>query len=244
MKGMLILIKVLLVEDEISTRKLLNIIVNWEEFHMYICGEASNGREALFKIEKDHPDLVVTDIRMPILDGIALAKEIQKRYPDIKVMIITAYDDFSYAQDALRIGVVDFILKPLKRQEVKEALIRVGMQFHTDPEGKEDVIKCVQEYLHEHFAESTLSLAAVAEKFYLNSSYLSRIFKERTGTTLVEYLNKIRIHHACRYLDAGGWKIYEIAEKVGIPNADYFGRCFRKIMGISAKEYCNGKKSE
>ena len=229
------MIKVLLVEDEISTRKLLKIIVKWEEFHMDICAEASNGRDALIKIKKEKPDLVVTDIKMPIMDGITLAKEIQRQYPTIKVIIITAFDEFSYAQDALRAGAVDFILKPLKRQEVKEALKRVGMQFHIKVEEKRDIIEAVQEYLKEHFAESQLSLNSVAEKFYLNPSYLSRIFKERTGRTLTEYLNQIRIFHACNYLEAGGWKIYEIAEKVGIPNADYFGRCFRKIIGVSTK---------
>ena len=98
------MMKVLLVEDEVGTRNLLRIIVNWEEFHMKIIGEAQNGREALFRIQEEIPDLVVTDIKMPIMDGISLAEEIMKKYPQVKVIIVTAYDDFKYAQKALRPG--------------------------------------------------------------------------------------------------------------------------------------------
>ena len=111
------MIKVLIVEDEAGARNLLKIIVNWEEFHMKIMGEASNGREALFCMEKELPDLVVTDIRMPVMDGIELAEEIMKKYPSVKVIIITAYDEFKYAQQAIRAGAAGFILKPMKRQE-------------------------------------------------------------------------------------------------------------------------------
>lgn len=238
------MIKVMLVEDEVGTRNLLRIIVNWEEFHMKIVGEAQNGREALFRMQEEMPDLVVTDIKMPIMDGIALAEEIMEKYPAVKVIIVTAYDDFKYAQKALRAGAVDFILKPLKRQEVKDALLRVGRQIETVEEGAKDVIDQIRDYMEENYAQSSLSLSKVAEKYYLNSSYLSRTFRKKTGVPFVEYLNKIRIKHACDYLKSGNWKVYEIAEMVGIPNPDYFGRCFRKYMGISVNDYKKSKICE
>lgn len=235
------MMKVLLVEDEVGTRNLLRIIVNWEEFHMKIIGEAQNGREALFRIQEEIPDLVVTDIKMPIMDGIALAEEIMKKYPQVKVIIVTAYDDFKYAQKALRAGAVDFILKPLKRQEVKEALARVGRQIETVEEGTKEVMEQIRDYLEENYAQSSLSLSTTAERFYLNPSYLSRTFRKKTGIPFVEYLNKVRIEHACDYLKSGNWKVYEIAEKVGIPNPDYFSRCFRKYMGMSVNDYKKSK---
>ena len=244
MKEMRDMIKVMLVEDEVGTRNLLRIIVNWEEFHMKIVGEAQNGREALFRMQEEMPDLVVTDIKMPIMDGIALAEEIMEKYPAVKVIIVTAYDDFKYAQKALRAGAVDFILKPLKRQEVKDALLRVGRQIETVEEGARDVIDQIRDYMEENYAQSSLSLSKVAYKYYLNSIYLSRKFIKKTGVPFVEYLNNIRIKHACDYLKSGNWKVYEIAEKVGIPNPDYFGRCFRKYMGISVNDYKKSKICE
>lgn len=238
------MIKVLIVEDEIGTRNLLKIIVDWEEYHMKIIGEASNGREALFSIEKEIPDLVVTDIKMPVMDGITLAEQIMMRFPLIKVIIITAYDDFQYAQRALRAGAVDFICKPLKRQEVKAALLRVGKQVEKADESVADVMEQIRNYLEEHYMESDLSLSEVAEIFYLNPSYLSRAFRKKNGVTLVEYLNNIRLEHACNYLQTDGLKVYQIAERVGIPNPDYFGRCFRKYTGMTANEYRKSKNSE
>ncbi len=234
MEGM---IKVLIVEDEIGTRNLLKIIVKWEELHMKIIGEASNGREALFHMEKELPDLVVTDIKMPVMSGIELAEEIMKKYPSVKVIIITAYDEFKYAQQAIRAGAADFILKPMKRQEVREALLKVSGQIEKEEESSPDVMEQVRNYLEKHFAESELSLSAVAEIFFLNPSYLSRAFRKRHGMTLVECLNKIRLEKACDYLRSGDFKAYEVAEKVGIPNPDYFGRCFRKYTGMSVNDY-------
>jgi YesN/AraC family two-component response regulator len=237
----------MLVEDEISTLNLLKIIVDWEIFHMKIAGTASNGREALFQIPEVKPDLIITDIKMPIMDGIELAEEIKKLYPQIKVMIVTAYEDIKLAQRALRSGVIDFILKPLKRQEIKDALTRVEELFIKSELQKEqetqDLMERVKVFLEENYFRKELSLPLIAEQFYINSSYLSRAFSKRYGITLVECLNQIRVEHACHYLEEGNWKIYQVAERVGIPNPDYFSKCFKKVMGISVKEYKSGKNS-
>ena len=225
------MIKVLIVEDEIGTRNLLKIIVKWEELHMKIIGEASNGREALFHMEKELPDLVVTDIKMPVMSGIELAEEIMKKYPSVKVIIITAYDEFKYAQQAIRAGAADFILKPMKRQEVKEALLKVSGQIEKAEESSPDVMEQVRNYLEEHFAEGELSLSAVAEIFFLNPSYLSRAFRKRHGMTLVECLNKIRLEKACDYLKSGDFKAYEVAEKIQAAVAN----AIESMTGFSVK---------
>ena len=125
----------------------------------------------------------------------------------------------------------------MKRQEVREALLKVSGQIEKAEESSPDVMEQVRNYLEEHFAESELSLSAVAEIFFLNPSYLSRAFRKRHGMTLVECLNKIRLEKACDYLRSGDFKAYEVAEKVGIPNPDYFGRCFRKYTGMSVNDY-------
>lgn len=231
------MIKVLLVEDETGTRNLMKIIVNWAEFHMKIIGEASNGLQALLMIKDELPDLVITDIKMPIMDGLSLAEELKKQYPQIRVVIVTAYDEFQYAQKALRAGVVDFILKPLKRQEIREVLLRAGKLFDDVGEENGDVIGQIQNYLEENYADCGLSLNAVAKAYYLNPSYLSRTFKKKTGETLVEYLNRVRLEHACELIKTGDWKVYQLAEQVGIPNADYFSRCFKKYTGMTVNEY-------
>lgn len=208
---------------------------------MKIVGCASNGQAALFMIPEAKPDIVITDIKMPIMDGLKLSEEIRNQYPNIKVMLVTAYDDIRFAQEAMRAGAVDFILKPLKRQEMREALVRIGNKVEKIENS--ETIEQIKDYLEKHYTDSTVSLTSVAEVFFLNPSYLSRIFKQKTGITFIDYLNEVRIQHACDYLLRSDLKIFEIAEKVGIPNPDYFGKCFRKKMGVSIKEYRKGKKS-
>ena len=241
------MIRVLLVEDEISTLNLLKIIVDWEEFQMKIVGTASNGREALFRIQETKPDLIITDIKMPIMDGLSLAEEVYRSEPQIKVIIVTAYEDIRLAQRALRSGVVDFILKPLKRHEIKEALTRAEKLLIAADTEKEtdakDLMEQIRAFLDQNYFRKELSLPMIAEKYYINSSYLSRTFSKRYGITLIEYLNKIRIEHACHYLEDGSWKIYQIAEMVGIPNSDYFAKCFKKVKGISLKDYKKSKNN-
>lgn len=114
--------KVILVDDEALTRDAISKNVPWEETGFELVGTAENGQEALKLIEESQPDLVLTDIFMPVMDGLALSAHIQKHCPDIKVVIISGYDDFEYAQKAIKYEVVDYIIKPITSYELVEEL--------------------------------------------------------------------------------------------------------------------------
>jgi two-component system response regulator YesN len=233
--------KILLVEDEEGTRKLLRIIINWETYHMKIVAEASNGRQALNMIDEVDPDILITDIRMPIMDGIQLAREVREKYPQIKVVMITAYNEFSYIQEALRIGAVDFILKPLKREELCEAMERISQNFeHQD---NIPLVERIKQYLEENYRNSELSIRNVADVYFINESYLSRIFKDSTGSAPLKYLNEIRMKKACELLTCTDKKVYQIAEETGFSNPDYFSKAFHKIMGVTVNEFLKSQKS-
>lgn len=116
------LYKVVLVDDEEEIRKGIIRRIKWEELDFTIVGEAENGIEALEIIEKMTPDLVITDIKMPFKDGIQLAEEIRYRFPTIKVIILSGFDDFEYARDALTLGVMRYILKPINAIEMNTLL--------------------------------------------------------------------------------------------------------------------------
>jgi two-component system, response regulator YesN len=116
--------KLIIVEDQTIFRKGLRNLIESEDWGWTITGEASNGEEALELIKANRPDLVLTDIRMPHMDGLQLAGQIQRLWPDILVVILTAYKDFEYAQAALRLGVKDFLVKPCDEEKVEEVLHR------------------------------------------------------------------------------------------------------------------------
>ena len=92
---------------------------------------------------------------MPIMDGLKLSEEIRNQYPNIKVMLVTAYDDIRFAQEAMRAGAVDFILKPLKRQEMREALVRIGNKVEKIENS--ETIEQIKDYLEKHYTDSTVS---------------------------------------------------------------------------------------
>jgi two-component system response regulator YesN len=109
--GGLPVLKILIVDDEKLLRRGFIHITNWPEMGFFIAGEASNGVEALEIIEKTHPDIVITDIRMPLMDGIQLIKEIKAKYESIQIIVLSSYSDFQYVKFAMRYGAIDFILK-------------------------------------------------------------------------------------------------------------------------------------
>lgn len=115
--------KVLLVDDEIFVRKGLRNLMDWESLGYEICDEAGNGQEALEKIRRLEPDLVIADIRMPILDGLELIRRVteEEAYRP-SFIIVSGYHDFQYAQRALRYGVHDYILKPIDETELETTL--------------------------------------------------------------------------------------------------------------------------
>ncbi len=116
------LYKILLVDDEEEIRKGIIKKIKWEELGFCVIGEAENGVEALDIIDKTVPDIVFTDIRMPFMDGIKLAENIKYRFPTTKVIILSGFDDFEYAQVAIKLGVMRYILKPINSIEMNEIL--------------------------------------------------------------------------------------------------------------------------
>lgn len=116
--------KVLIIDDEPIIRKGIRNIVNWENYGCEVCGEAGDGLVGKEMIEKNHPDIVITDIKMPEVDGLTMIGEIKKIIPDSKIIILTGYRDFDYAQEAIKLGAFDYILKPTKIEELNAVIAR------------------------------------------------------------------------------------------------------------------------
>lgn len=123
------MLNVLLADDEPMVIKGLTGVINWEELGFSICGQASNGEEALSLMALHAPDLLITDVRMPRMDGIELAARVREEYPRTAVIILSGYDEFDYAQSALKAGVSEYLLKPFKRNQLEETLRRIRQQL-------------------------------------------------------------------------------------------------------------------
>lgn len=141
--------KLLIVDDEEEVRQGLTNKIPWNKYNFELIGEAQNGREALDIIEDNVPDIIITDISMPILNGLELSEYVSINYPTVKTVILTGFDDFNFAQLAIRFGVEDYILKPVLPKDIEELLLKFQVKLEQEIEQRENIKK-----LKQHFNES------------------------------------------------------------------------------------------
>ena len=242
------MLKVLIVEDEEMIRKGIVLTVDWAALDCMVVGEAANGVQGLEAARRLEPSLIITDLKMPQMDGIEMLKALRAQGCTAYVIILTAYDNFSYAQSALRLGAVDYLLKPFHDGDLENAITRVQQRMkpevaETAPLGivrKGDKSKYVQEamdYISAHYNDPDISVGTVAQSLNISEGYLSHTFKKETDYTLLNYLTRYRIHKAMELLKDCRVKVYEVAEQVGYRDIAYFSATFKKYAGISPSEY-------
>lgn len=237
--------KLLVVDDEVSSRNTLATCFPWAELGFEICGQAGNGKEALDMMKDQVVHVVFTDISMPVMDGIGLAKSISAlKGARPLVVFLSAHDDFKYAQDAIKYGVRYYALKPSSFGELKEifGMIReeldrkyqVDLRSQSNDNGNE-TIKKVLEYCAKNYREG--SLADLSESLYLNPSYLSQLIKQRTNMTFSDHMLEMRMKQAAVFLQDPDVKIYNISSMAGYINSNNFTRAFRAYYGMTPTDY-------
>ena len=153
------MLKVFLVEDESIVREGLKNNIPWQEYGYQFMGEASDGEMALPMIRKVRPDVLITDIKMPFMDGLALSQIVTQEIPNIKIIIISGYDEFEYAQRAIRVGVEQYLLKPVTRGALRKVLLEIREKIENEREQKnyletfQNEMKEYEEYSRRNFLE-------------------------------------------------------------------------------------------
>ena len=133
------LYRIILVDDEEEVRQSIIKKIDWEDAGFSVVGDAENGQEALEKVEALEPDVILTDIRMPYMDGLSLAERVRQRYPSIKIVIFSGYDEFEYAKQAIKLNVTEYILKPVNVEELTAILKRIKSNLDEEIEQKRNV---------------------------------------------------------------------------------------------------------
>lgn len=228
---------VLIVDDEYLVRQLLKMSLNFESYGFNVVAEASNAREAMDIIKNQNIDVAFVDICMPVMDGIELSRAIKEYDKNVEIIILTGHGDLKTARESIHIGVSDFLLKPIKVAEVKQALSKLSVGNGCASQIKSKLIREVVGWIIENLDNPKLTLNLAAETFFVSHSYLSRKFKQETGETFKNYLTKLKIDKAKELIETTELLNYEIAEKVGIDNPNYLSYCFKKTVNESITEY-------
>ena len=241
---------IVIADDEQIIREGLSNLIGSFDLPLHISGLASDGNQAIEFIDKYGPEILLIDINMPNLNGLEAISEIRKNHKDIKIIIISGYDNFAYAQKAMELGVFSYLLKPVDFSKFRHVLtdaidsyekrmIEISILNKSDIspisfKTKETEIK---EYLKSHFSDPDLSLNGIAETFYVSSSTMAKLIKERTSQNFSDYINELRITMAKKLLTETSLTINEISESVGYSSQHYFSRIFKKYVGVSPIAY-------
>jgi YesN/AraC family two-component response regulator len=241
--------KVLLVDDERWVRTALKWTINKLNLPLQVVHECQNGLEALDWIKMNEVDLILTDIRMPIMDGLALVKELRILKGEYDVIVISVHDEFQFIQQAMRSGVTDYLLKPVEESEIKVCLEKwlngksneVNTSNHPLPDNDHVPLSTIERVL-DYISKTPLdqiTLKEAAESIHINPSYLSQLFKQQLNKKFVDYITELRIEESKRLLQNTTLRMSEIAERVGYSDLAYFSNNFKRIVGSSPSEYRN-----
>ena len=204
-------------------------------------------------MRREKPDMIFSDISMPGLDGLKMIAGLKSEFPDMQISILTGFRDFDYCQEAIRLGVTRFLLKPSKLEELEEALsvmtsnLKERNILPEDSEHEENaagsfIVRNALKYMEDHYSEK-LTLSKVAEETFVSQWHLSKLLNRQEEKNFSELLNQIRVEHAKELMKEKAYRIADIAELVGFTDVAHFSRVFKKLEGISANEYRNTRIS-
>ena len=250
--------KLMIGEDEEPIRRGLVYTIPWKKMDCCVVGEARNGMEGAQLIREKHPDIVLVDINMPVMDGLTMLRE--TRDCSYSAIILTGYSDFEYARQAIECRVTAYLLKPLCLEEIEDAVKRakearkIAEVYTSTLENRERLKEAspirsygkngmetavaaeMLAYIEQNYSRKILMQDLVSELHY-SETFLNKRFKESTGITFNEYLNRYRIQRSLDLIAGGETNPSVLAECCGFGDYKYFNQVFRKYMGCSPREY-------
>ncbi|MGP4039397.1 response regulator transcription factor [Gracilibacillus sp. D59] len=237
---------ILVVDDEPRSRQGIKKTIERTSPDQYEVITAANAAEAIERISHEKIHVLITDIRMPEVTGLELLKKLKEKAKDPVVIVISAYSEFEYAHEALELGVVNYLLKPIAKEKLMEAIDKaIELEKQREKTGMFNkivddkllemqqlskynrAVKEAMDYIDQHYDEE-LTLKEVAIQVHLNASYLSALFKEELQVTFSEYVTRKRIQEAKKLLLSTDLTIAEIAEKSGYQTSKYFIKLFKQ----------------
>ncbi|WP_245308151.1 response regulator transcription factor [Halalkalibacter urbisdiaboli] len=244
------LFKTIVVEDEHLIRRHIVKKVQELNSNFKVVGDCIDGQEALNLIEEEHPHLVITDIQMPNMNGIELAKSLYFAYPNTKVVILSGLYEFEYARQAIKYRVEDYLLKPVCSDSLQAMLGKIELTIKKDIEAlvhasssssqtmtPTELVNQLELFIKENYTKN-LSLKEIASQLNYSVDYLSKLFKKHRTMTPIKYITHLRMNEAKSLLSSNlELEIKTIGELVGYQDPHYFSKIFKTHTGVYPSEY-------
>lgn len=230
---------VLIVDDEPAERRGIEMLLRRRNLPLQVW-QAGDGEEALELLKLQKIDLLISDVKMPKLNGLELTERIRQTDENMIIIIQSAYDDFEYMRRAIRMRVDDYVLKPIVISEfdamIDSALRTLAQRQETTSAagvGEYSTVEEVYRLIAAHYGEN-IGLEWLAEHVGLSPNYLSTLFKSESGQGVTQYLCAYRMERAKQLLLQTNLRIAEIGKSVGYPNTSYFCQQFKRFFGVTA----------
>jgi YesN/AraC family two-component response regulator len=236
--------KVLIVDDEAPSRTAIRSLGHWSDYHITEFYEEINGTHALKSMREVHPLIVFVDLPMPVMDRMEFLEKASCEFPESRFIVTSESDSFSYAKKVLRIGAVDYLLKPLRTDELNAAIDRAISSlepsiFSKRSSGRispDEAVSLIRQDIDRHYS-SPLRISQYAHQYFFTQEYLTRLFRQHYHVSIQEYLLRVRMTRAKELLNDPTIQIQEVAARVGYPDNNYFSKAFRSFYGISPSCY-------
>ena len=243
----------IIIDDEEETLEALTDCFPWEIIGFQVIGSFRFASVALDFCQKTMPDVVLTDIRLPLKSGFDILDALSRKENKPLFCVMSAYDEFRYAKQAIQYGVQDYLVKPVSLDELTKTFTRIKEILDAraplpSPDKENDgiynvLVRNAIELMKKRTRECTLSV--VADELGVSESYLSRLFKKETGINFQKYLQDIKMATAISMLTPPAkYRNKEIAEALGYTDSQNFCRTFRKVYGMTPIEYRNSRKNK
>lgn len=231
--------KIIFVDDEPLILDGLKQIIDWNKYGISVVGCATSTEDAMVLVKEFNPEIIITDIRMHGSNGLDMIEDLNKGGYDGYIIILSGYRDFEYAQKAIEHKVFSYLLKPLDINKLENLIQRIVEELNeikSDHGWSNNTIEEIVEYIKTHFTED-ISLGELAKEYHFEISHFSRMFKRHTGENFTDYVARLRVEYAKKYLAETTRSIEEITEIVGYKSVRYFRELFMEYTGVTPSQY-------
>ena len=239
----------MIVEDDKTNQRFYEKLKVWEEEGFVIAGQAFHGKEALALMEQKEYDFYLVDVMMPVMNGLEFLQELKNRGVDAPKIIASNYNEFEYVRQGMKLGAMDYLLKPITEEALRECLQSVREELWESRDGMimeqifqacgADTESGFTKKLMAYFAEHTrnLNLKDISDEFLLSKDYFGKLFKRQMNENFNQFVLKYKMEYACYLLKDTDDRIYEISDALGYKTTDYFSKLFKEYTGQTPAGY-------